>query len=177
MKLSLLALAPLLTAAVKESSPQTRGLTQKSKNKSPKSSDDGCGPEAMNGVYRYMATTGVNGGKAYTVIVNYDANTADQEGLFVLFADGLPGEFLTMSDDDSVFGRFTEDNFGIDAATGACKFDLGVDLKCPFKGSAGTEDDEPDCGFSLQGTQIDENTWSLDFPPFPTGAPRLMTRN
>mmetsp|Transcript_2968 Transcript_2968/g.4364 ORF Transcript_2968/g.4364 Transcript_2968/m.4364 type:complete len:186 (-) Transcript_2968:94-651(-) len=185
MKFSLLALAlsPLFATAVKNKNVRhdRRLKTQKKQGSSDSGSSSSCGAANLVGTYTYMATTGVNGGKAYNVAVNYDEGA--DEGLVVLFANGLnDGSLLTLREDDSVFLRFKQsDNFKV--VDGECTFSFpeGVEMKCPLltdkvEGEEG-EASEPNCGFGFKGIQIDANTWSLDFPPFPTGAPRLMVKN
>lgn len=159
-----------------------------------------CGPSNFNGNFRYMATTGGNGGKSYTVTVNYDPATEKQEGLFVIFADGMSnGNYLKVIEDDSAFIRFTEDNFAFND-DGQCTFsfprggfgdsDILEFMKCPLicaanatlapdscPGNPKVEEEEPNCSFTVEAVQVSDNTWSLDFPPFPTGARRLATRN
>ena len=46
-------------------------------------------------------------------------------------------------------------------------------MQCPLQAVDQDEEGEaaePLCTFGIEGTQLSDNTWSFDFPPFETGA-------
>ncbi|KAL7546113.1 hypothetical protein ACHAWF_009447 [Thalassiosira exigua] len=121
-----------------------------------------------------MATAGVVAGKGYQVVVTYDAKDDTIGGLFSVYANALSGSFLPLLDDDSSFVRFNDADFHVDDM-GECKFVSSQNLTCPFRPLNNNK--TLDCQFRVNGTQIDDQNWIVDFPPFETGEPRLIARN
>lgn len=124
-----------------ESSTSGDGSGGMSSSKSGKGSKKTCGPADFNGIYQYMATSGGNGGKLYTITMSYDPSTEKNEGLFSITASGMSNaNFLTVFPDDSAFKFFDEDDFKIND-DGVCTFVPEGDMTCPlYSGGAGVED-------------------------------------
>jgi len=150
-----------------------------------KESPTTCGAESFNGIFRYMATSGGDAGKAYSVIINYDPTTDNDDGTFTLFADGMSNGFpgtasnfgsdstLIVNAEDSAIVPFDDTAFLINE-DGLCELSVTGEpfAQCPLQGTS-----KPNCSYVMTAVQLSPKTIRVRFTGEGFDVSRIATRN
>jgi len=144
-----------------------------------------CGAGSFNGIFRYMATSGGDAGKAYSVIINYDPTTENDDGTFTLFADGMSNGFpgtasnfgsdstLIVNAEDSAIVPFDDTAFLINE-DGLCELSVTGEpfAQCPLQGTS-----KPNCSYVMTAVQLSPKTIRVRFTGEGFDVSRIATRN